>query len=630
MNNLKIIPSTEINRKIEAMNEALQGYWADDRWDVRKCPLKSADAIKDKPLRNRWINFDYIENPWLRTELKFFYYFNMVNNVWKPKTVWIRKGTVINNLIGFLDTNYPDISSISEVPLNRAITKYRMYLLEKGIKITTINKKLNSKQEIIKVEADNYYITNLKQFIKFYQDYYFDGDEWEKDIWDKRKLNLSIDQINISQYEYSINFSQIKNPYFKKIIKRFCKLQLNINSFSTCKNYATYLRVFYNFLNNKYPHIKKIENIERSIIEDYFSYLLTKKLSAHTINSYKSSLNKLFETMQLFDWEDAPTKRLIFPEDYQREIKLQPRYIDEYVLEQLNRVIDKLPEDIAIMTLIIQECGMRISELCTLKKGCLLQDKEKDWFLKYYQGKMKKEHIIPISKEIADLIHKQEEKINCVFKDSTEYLFPREDGSPLKQSTFRDILNELAFNENIRDRNGNLFRFQAHAFRHTVGTRMINNGVPQYIVQRFLGHESPEMTMRYAHIHDATMKEYFSEFRKKLVNNQGIPLYDDETDDIELQWFKQNINAQVLPNGYCRLPVFMGECPHANACLDCTHFCTNKDFIEEHKKQLNKTKEILEVASKNHWQRQVETNLKIKEKLEMIIAALDSGEKNGP
>ncbi|WP_416223713.1 tyrosine-type recombinase/integrase, partial [Staphylococcus aureus] len=45
----------------------------------------------------------------------------------------------------------------------------------------------------------------------------------------------------------------------------------------------------------------------------------------------------------------------------------------------------------------VQECGMRISELCTLKKGCLLEDKDGDYFLKYYQWKMKKEHIVPIS-----------------------------------------------------------------------------------------------------------------------------------------------------------------------------------------------------------------------------------------
>jgi integrase len=36
--------------------------------------------------------------------------------------------------------------------------------------------------------------------------------------------------------------------------------------------------------------------------------------------------------------------------------------------------------------------------------------------------------------------------------------------------------------------------FEAHQFRHTVGTSLINNGVPQHLVQRFLGHESREMT----------------------------------------------------------------------------------------------------------------------------------------
>ncbi|MDS6149319.1 tranposase B [Staphylococcus aureus subsp. aureus SA8601] len=57
------------------------------------------------------------------------------------------------------------------------------------------------------------------------------------------------------------------------------------------------------------------------------------------------------------------------------------------------------------------------------------------------------------------------------------------------------------------DKSGEIYRFHAHAFRHTVGTRMINNGMPQHIVQKFLGHESPEMTSRYAHIFDETTKK---------------------------------------------------------------------------------------------------------------------------
>ena len=114
-----------------------------------------------------------------------------------------------------------------------------------------------------------------------------------------------------------------------------------------------------------------------------------------------------------------------------------------------------------------------------LEKGCLLEDKDGDFFLKYYQWKMKKEHIVPISKEVALLIKVREDKVSEEFPDS-EYLFPRKDGSPLKQETFRGELNKLAYEQNIVDKSGEIYRFHAHAFRHTVGTRMINNGMPQH------------------------------------------------------------------------------------------------------------------------------------------------------
>src|SRR5699024_12787402 len=102
----------------------------------------------------------------------------------------------------------------------------------------------------------------------------------------------------------------------------------------------------------------------------------------------------------------------------------------------------------------------------------------------------------------------------------------------------------------------------ARSVRHTVGKRIVKNGVAQHIVHKFLGHEIPEMTRRYAHMFDETLKKEFTKFKEKLVTNNGdvLELDDDsEVDDVELQWFKKNINAQVLPNGYCRLPVKIGR-----------------------------------------------------------------------
>ena len=92
-----------------------------------------------------------------------------------------------------------------------------MYLVKQGIRTTTTNYKVTAKQERIKVEANSYYITMLKQFMEFYEDYYFDGKELEKDVWDRRKLNLPKEKINPTQYGYLINFKGYKIIILKKL-----------------------------------------------------------------------------------------------------------------------------------------------------------------------------------------------------------------------------------------------------------------------------------------------------------------------------------------------------------------------------------------------------------------------------
>lgn len=621
-----LLNDVQISKKIEEMNIALVGYWESDSWDARECPEPSAiEYTKTPSLRNRWIRFGQVENIWLRTELKYFYYVNITNGRWKVGTVWKRKGTAINRMLQFLNQKYPDIQSITEIPLDKALTEFRSFLIDNGVKATTTNYKLDSNNNKITVEANSYYVTNLKQFIEFYLDYYFVGEEWDKDIWDRRRLPIPKDNINPTQNEYMINFTRIHNSYFKEKVKRYCKLKLNTLSFSYVVDIARIVGVFLSFIDKHHSNVKRIKQITRLEVEGYITEINSRNYSPSTIIGQLSVINTFFEDITKFNWKDVPSTILIFQEDYPREVRATPRYINDYVLEQLNRKIDKLDQTTATMVMIIQECGMRISELCTLERNCVITDSEGDCFLKYYQGKMKKEHIVPISRDLAALIVNQENIIREKTGNDFRYLFPREDGSALNQDTFRRNLNLFAYNENIVDRNGKVFRFHAHAFRHTVGTKMINNGVPQHIVQKFLGHESPEMTSRYAHIFDQTMKKEFKKFQEKLVTNKGtiIELEEqNEADDTDLQWFKQNVNAQALPNGYCRLPVVAGPCPHANACLDCTHFCTSKSFLKEHEEHLERTSELLERARQNQWQRQTEMNERVKDRLVDIISSL--------
>jgi integrase/recombinase XerD len=153
---------------------------------------------------------------------------------------------------------------------------------------------------------------------------------------------------------------------------------------------------------------------------------------------------------------------------------------------------------------------------------------------------------------------------------------------------------------------------------------MINNGVPQPIIQRYLGHTSPEMTNRYAQIHDQTMKKEYAKYTGRKINISGQVVEEETHVDVaDLQWMKKNILAQTLPNGYCGLPMVAGSCPHANACLACSHFRTDASFLSQHKAQLAATEEVLEVARANNWNRQIDMNTQVRDNLKKIIIALE-------
>ena len=61
-----------------------------------------------------------------------------------------------------------------------------------------------------------------------------------------------------------------------------------------------------------------------------------------------------------------------------------------------------------------------------------------------------------------------------------------------------------------------------HRFRHTRATSLINAGVPVHVVQRYLGHLSPRMTMHYAKTLRETHEREFLRYKKITADGAGI------------------------------------------------------------------------------------------------------------
>src|SRR5690625_7702939 len=97
-------------------------------------------------------------------------------------------------MLDFLDLKYPSITSITEVPIEKAMTEYRTYLTKQGVRISSTNYKITANQEKTPVKANYYYVTNLKQFMEIYEAFYCDWQESDKDLCDRRKLPLRDDK----------------------------------------------------------------------------------------------------------------------------------------------------------------------------------------------------------------------------------------------------------------------------------------------------------------------------------------------------------------------------------------------------------------------------------------------------
>lgn len=96
------------------------------------------------------------------------------------------------------------------------------------------------------------------------------------------------------------------------------------------------------------------------------------------------------------------------------------------------------------------------------------------------------------------------------------------------QETFKQVLTQAGFGSCIRGgRRTGYIRF--HDLRHTFASHWVMNGGDLFKLQRVLGHQSAQMTSRYAHLSPAA----FSSDRGRLV---PLDLRGDPTRAVEGCW----------------------------------------------------------------------------------------------
>lgn len=292
------------------------------------------------------------------------------------------------------------------------------------------------------------------------------------------------------------------------------------------------------------------------LIKNFKNYLkIERNLSQNTITSYLFDLQKLNIFLEENNFSSNPShikestlKKFVYkiskeikPSSQARIISGIKRFFDFLILENiLNenplenietpkigsklpttltvKEIDKLIDSIDIKSKnkirnkaiieILYSCGLRVSELITLKVSDLYFNES----IIKVTGKGNKERFVPISKGAINYIEKYLNEIRIfqkIKKGSEDTLFLNERGSGLSRVMIYIILNDLKIKAEINKKIG------PHTLRHSFATHLLENGADLITIQNMLGHENIVTTERYLHVNRKHLVESISKYHPR-------------------------------------------------------------------------------------------------------------------
>jgi len=153
----------------------------------------------------------------------------------------------------------------------------------------------------------------------------------------------------------------------------------------------------------------------------------------------------------------------------------------------------------------LYSCGLRVSELVTLRLSCLYPDVG---FIRVI-GKGDKERLVPIGRDAIKYITIYREKIRIhmpVKPGSEDIVFLNRRGSALSRVMIFYVIKDLAQKAGITK------NISPHTFRHSFATHLVEGGADLRAVQEMLGHESITTTEIYTHLDREYLRQTLESF----------------------------------------------------------------------------------------------------------------------
>ncbi|NET44650.1 site-specific integrase [Okeania sp. SIO2B3] len=353
---------------------------------------------------------------------------------------------------------------------------------------------------------------------------------FEDDIWNFRHF------IDNPQAK-TLNFRSIKVQWYREQVKGYLHFLLKTGNYTSVTVPVNSLLTLRQFGRILYQHkIQQANQISRQLILVF--------LDNYRANCNRTIREKLYILKNFFDWLGLNAVNLVRLRDIPKVNYDNPDWLDEITRKAIKQHLSKIPLPIANQYLIQEYTAARPNDICQMSLDCLVEENGK-WYIRFYQNKTSRWHQIFATREIRQIIEKQQQWVRqnlgsdyaylfCHFRSIRQESYPAfENIKPLPkppttsagENPMVRIIRMLIENEDIRDANGQQPHFTGKITRHS-RLQEVRTKYGIEAAQLYADHQSSNTTFQhYAPPTKEQIAEVDLPFQKLLMNpdNKFLP-----------------------------------------------------------------------------------------------------------